>query len=73
MKSENASALPQGKIPLPTGQRPTGSGKFLAAGISAAVEILFLAWAAFRGTTDRLASKTTDKPERTQEPEDSPA
>lgn len=65
---------PQGRVPLWTGRRPTGSGKFLAAGISAAVEILFPAWAAFRGTAERLAAKaTTDDPEQTQEPEGSPA
>ncbi|MEU5538390.1 hypothetical protein [Streptomyces sp. NPDC020362] len=63
---------PKGKVPLLMGGRPTGSGKFQAAGISTGVEILLLAWAAFRGTADRLAAKTTDKPKRTQEPEDSP-
>lgn len=51
---------PQGKIPPSTGRRPTGSRTFLAAGVSAAVEILFLAWAAFRGTAERLAEKATD-------------
>lgn len=64
---------PRGKIPPSTGRRPTGSRTFLAAGVSAAAEILFLAWAAFRGTAERLAAKATDEPERTQEPEDSPA
>lgn len=64
---------PKGKIPLYRGERPTGSGKFLAAGITAAVEILFLAWAAFQGTAERLAARTKSEPERTQEPEDSPA
>ncbi|MEU1518375.1 hypothetical protein ABZ490_40585 [Streptomyces sp. NPDC005811] len=49
---------PKGKIPLSTGRRADG--------------ILFLTWAAFRGITERLASKTTDHPERTPEPEDSP-
>ncbi|WP_405731240.1 hypothetical protein OG607_33070 [Streptomyces sp. NBC_01537] len=63
---------PKGKIPLSLGGRPTGSGKLLVAGIAAGVEILLLAWAAFRGTADRLAAKTTHKPKRTQEPQDAP-
>ncbi|MFJ9626199.1 hypothetical protein ACIRU8_00740 [Streptomyces sp. NPDC101175] len=66
---------PKEKVPLFMGRRPTGSGRFLAAGITAAVESLFLGWAAFRGTAERLASRTTDERERerTQEREDSPA
>ncbi|MFF4508238.1 hypothetical protein [Streptomyces sp. NPDC001401] len=64
---------PKGKVPLSTGGRPTGSGKFVAAGIAAGIEILLLAWAAFRGTADRLAEKATVVPEQTQEPEESPA
>ncbi|MER7927245.1 hypothetical protein ABTY96_29495 [Streptomyces sp. NPDC096057] len=64
---------PNGKIPLFLGERPTGSGKFLAAGITAAVQILFLGWAAFRGTAERLAARTPDETERAPEPEDSPS
>ncbi|MGQ4434186.1 hypothetical protein [Streptomyces sp. SAS_260] len=64
---------PEGKIPLFMGEWPAEAGKFLAAGITAAVEILFLAWAAFQGTAERLALKTPDETERTPEPEDSPS
>jgi hypothetical protein len=59
---------PEGKVPLSLGGRPQGSGRFLAAGITAGVEVLLLAWAAFRGTADRLAATTTDAPKPTQDP-----
>ncbi|MFF3660300.1 hypothetical protein [Streptomyces olivochromogenes] len=64
---------PQRKIPVLLGTPSTGSGKFRAAGITAGVEILFLALAAYRGAADQLATKTTDKPKRTQKPKDVPA
>ncbi|MEU6256268.1 hypothetical protein [Streptomyces sp. NPDC047043] len=61
---------PRGEIPVLLGTPSTGSGKFRAAGIAAGVEILFLAWAAYRGAADRLATKTTDKPKPTHRPDD---
>ncbi|MFC8520308.1 hypothetical protein [Streptomyces sp. NPDC057257] len=61
---------PRGEIPVLLGTPSTGSGKFRTAGIAAGVEILFLAWAAYRGAADRLDTKTTDKPKPTQRPDD---
>lgn len=64
---------PQGKIPVLLGTPSTGSGKFRSAGIAAVVQILFLAWGAYRGAVDRLAAQRADKPKRTRKPKDVPA
>ncbi|MGW2721740.1 hypothetical protein [Streptomyces sp. NPDC001492] len=61
---------PRGEIPVLLGTPSAGSGNVRTAGIAAGVEILFLAWAAYRGSADRLATKTTDKPKPTQRPDD---
>ncbi|MER6424210.1 hypothetical protein [Streptomyces sp. NPDC001137] len=61
---------PRGEIPVLLGTPSTGSGNFRTAGITAGVEILFLAWAAYRGAADRLATKTTHEPRPTQRPDD---
>jgi len=64
---------PHGKIPVLLGTPTTGSGKFRVAGITAGVEILFLALAVYQGVAHRLDTKTTDKPKRTQKPNNVPA
>ncbi|WP_406445328.1 hypothetical protein OHB00_49180 [Streptomyces sp. NBC_00631] len=64
---------PQGRIPVLLGTPSTGSDKFRKAAASAGVEILILALAAYQGAADRLATKTRDKPKRTQKPKDIPA
>lgn len=64
---------PHGKIPVLLGTPSTGSGKFRVAAITAGVEILSLALAAYQGVTYRPATKTTDKPKRTRKPKDVPA
>ncbi|MGW1626972.1 hypothetical protein [Streptomyces sp. NPDC002172] len=69
----NVTVDPHGKIPVLLGTPSTGSGKFWLAGITAGVEILFLALAAYQGVAYRLAAKTMDKPKRTQKPKDVPA
>lgn len=61
---------PRGEIPVLLGTPSTGSGNVRTASIAAGIEILFLAWAAYRGAADRLATKTTDKPKPTQRPDD---
>jgi hypothetical protein len=64
---------PRGKIPVLLGISSTGTGKFRAAGITAGVEILVLAIAAYRGAVDRPATERADRPKRTRKPKDLPA
>ncbi|MFC9279085.1 hypothetical protein [Streptomyces collinus] len=53
---------PNGKIPVLLGTPSTGAGKFRVAGITAGVEVLVLALAAYQGLAPSAPARPTDRP-----------